>query len=99
MEPIWLAIASLKRPAKPMSWLMANKVAEANLAAKLLLRLCKLSLQGVRNNSCKPSGMLIIDKDIKLAISKQRLKTVLLAPNAKLAFSPASLRQNVMSCS
>ena len=32
----------------------------------------------------------------KLAISKQRLKTVLLAPSAKSTFSPAFLQQNAM---
>ena len=70
---------------------MANTVAEANLAAKLLLRLSKLSLQGVCNNFYEPSGMLIIDEDIKIAISKKRLKTAMLALKAKLAFSPAFL--------
>ena len=34
-----------------MSWLMANTVVEANHATKLLLRLYKLSLEGVFNNS------------------------------------------------
>ena len=40
---------------KAMSWLTANTVVEANLAAKLFLRLNKLNLQGIRNNSCEPS--------------------------------------------
>ena len=75
---------------------MANTVAEANLAAKLLPRRCKLSLQGVYNNFCEPSRLLIVDEDVKLAISKQRLKTVMLASNAKLAFNPAFLQQNAM---
>ena len=44
---------------------------EANLAAKLLPRLSKLNLQGVRINSCEPNGLLIVDKDIKFTISKQ----------------------------
>ena len=70
---------------------MANIVAEANLTAKLLPRLCILSLQGVHNNSYEPSGLLIVDKNVKLAISKQRLKTVMLVPNTKLAFNPAFL--------
>ena len=74
-----------------MSWLTANTVAEANPPIKLLPKLSKLSLQGVRNNSCEPSGMLIVDKDVKLAISKQRLKSVLLTPSEKLAFSPTFL--------
>ena len=72
-----------------MSWIMANIVAKVNIAAKLLPRLCKLGLQGVRNNSCVPSGLLIVGEDVKLVISKQKLKTVLLALNAKLAFIPA----------
>ena len=49
---------------------MANTVAEAKRAAKLLPRLCKLSLQGVRNNFYELSGLLIIDEYVKLAISK-----------------------------
>ena len=89
VKTTWLAITSLKRPTRPVFWLTTNIVAEANLAAKLLPRPSKLSLHGVRNNSCESSGMLIVDKDIKLAINKQRLKTVLLAPNTKLAFNPA----------
>jgi len=80
-----------------MSWLMANTVAEANLAAELLSRLSKLNLQGVHNNFCEPNGMLIVNEDVKLAISKQRLKTVLLAPNAKL--TSASRFCNKMRCS
>ena len=70
---------------------MANTVAEANLTAKLLLGLSKLGLQGVCINSCKPSGLLIVDEDIEFAISKQKLKTMLLALNVKLVFSPAFL--------
>jgi len=92
VEPTWLATRSLKRPAKPMSQIMANIVAKANIAAKLLPRICKLSLQGVHNNSCVLSELLIVDEDVKLAISKQKLKTVLLVLNAKLAFSPIFLR-------
>ena len=79
-----------------MSWLMDNTVAEANLATKFLPRLSKLSLQGVRSNSYEPSGMLIVGKVFKLAINKQRLKTVLLTSNTKLAFSPAFLQQNAI---
>ena len=67
---------------------MANIVAEANLIAKLLLRLNKLSLQGVRINSCEPSGLLIVDKDVKLTISKQSSHPRVSAPNANLAFTP-----------
>ena len=96
MELTWLTITSLKRPTRPVSWLTANTVAEANLAIKLLSSLSKLSLHGVRINSCEPSGLLIVDEDIEFIISKQKLKTVLLALNAKLAFSLALLRQNVM---
>jgi len=92
MEPTWLVTTSLKRLTKPMSWLMANTVAGANLIGKLLLRLCKLNLQGVRNNSYEPSGLLIIDEDVKLVISKQRLKTVMLALNVKLEFNPVFLQ-------
>ena len=44
---------------------------KANLAAKLLPRLSKLNLQGVRINSCEPNGLLIVDKDVKFTISKQ----------------------------
>ena len=40
--------------------------------------------------------MLNIDKDIKLAINKQRLKTVLLPLNAKFTFNPMFLQQNAM---
>jgi len=75
---------------------MANIVAEANLAAKLLPSPGKFILQGVCNNSCEPSGLLIADENVKLAISKQRLNTVMLTPNAKLAFNPAFLQQNAM---
>ena len=46
---------------------------------------------GCRNNSCEPSGLLIVDEDVKLSISKQRLKTVTLASYAKLTFNPAFL--------
>ena len=66
---------SLKRPAKPVSWLTANTEAEANLATKLLPRLSKLSLQGVHINFCEPSGLLIVNEDVELAISIQKLKT------------------------
>ena len=48
----------------------ANNVKE-NLTAKLLPRLSKLNLQGVRINSCEPNGLLIVDKDVKFTISKQ----------------------------
>ena len=82
-----------------MSWLTINIVAEANLAAKLLSRLNKLSLQGVRNNSYEPSGLLINVEDVKLAISKMNLKTVMFAINVKLAFSPTSLLQTRHSSS
>ena len=75
MEPTWLVTTSLKRLAKPISWLMANTVAEADLVTKLLLSLCKLSLQEDHNNSCLPNGLLIVNEDVKLVISKQRLKT------------------------
>ena len=83
---------SLKRPAKLISWLVANTVAEANIITKLLPRLSKCSLQGVHINSCEPSRLLIIDEDVNLTISEQKLKTVLLALNVKLAFSPTFLR-------
>ena len=43
---------------------------KANLAAKLLPRLSKFNLQGVRINSCEPNGLLIVDKDAKFTISK-----------------------------
>jgi len=42
---------------------------------------------GLRINFCEPSALLIVDEDIELAISKQKLKIVLLALNAKLASS------------
>jgi len=71
---------------------VANTVAKANIVAKLLLRLSKRSLQGIHINSYEPSRLLILGEDVKLTISKQKLKTVLLALNAKLAFSPAFLR-------
>ena len=87
---------SLKRPARPVSWLTANTEAEANLVAKLLPRLSKLSLHGVCNNSCEPNRMLIVDEDVKLPINKERLNTMLLALNAKLTFSPMFRQQNVM---
>ena len=77
-----------------MSWLTANTVTEANLAAKFLSRLSKVSLQEVRNSSCKSSGLLIDDEDVELAIRKRKLKTVLFVLNVMLAFSPASLLQN-----
>ena len=54
---------SLTRPARPM-------MIKANLAAKLLPKLSKLNLQGVRINSCEPNGLLIVDKDVKFTISK-----------------------------
>ena len=56
----------------------------------------KLSSHGVRNNSCELSGLLNVDKDIELVISKQKLKTVLFALNAILVFNHAFLLQNVM---
>ena len=34
------------------------------------LTLSKLSLQGVRNNSCEPSEVLTVDEDVELAVSK-----------------------------
>ena len=64
---------------------------EINLTVILLSRLSKLSLQGVRNNSYELRGLLIIDKDVKLVVSKQKLKTVLFALNMILAISPAFL--------
>ena len=79
-----------------MSWFMANTVAEANLITKLLPRISKLILHRGHINSCEPSGLLIVDEDVKLAISKQRLKAVMLAPNAKFVFNPAFLQQNAM---
>ena len=48
----------------------------------------QLSLQGICNNSCVSSGLLIVGEDVKLAISKQKLKIMLLALNTKLAFIP-----------
>jgi len=96
VEPTWLVTTSLKRVAKPMSWLVANTVVEANITAKLLSRLCKLNLQGVRNNSCVPSGLLIVDEDVKLTISKQKLKAVLLALNVKLTFILVFSQKNAM---
>ena len=90
---------SLNRPAKLVSSLTANTIAEAYLTAKLVLRLSKLSLQRVRINSREPSRMLIIDEDVKLAISKQRLETVPLALNGKLVFNPTFMQQNLMLAS
>ena len=60
---------------------------KANLAAKLLSRLSKLNLQGVRINSCEPNGLLIVNKDVKFTISKQSSRPRVSAPNAKLAFT------------
>jgi len=71
-------------------------MADANLAAKLLPRLNKLSLQRDCNNTCEPNVLWIDDENVKLAISKKRLKTMILALNTKLTFSPAFLQQNAM---
>ena len=43
-------------------------------------------LQGIRNNSFETSALLIIDEDVVLADSKQKLKTALFTLNATLAF-------------
>ena len=58
-------------PQGQLSWLTTNTMMKANLAAKLLPRLSKLNLQGVRINSCEPNRLLIVDKDVKFTISKQ----------------------------
>ena len=55
---------SLKRLSRPVFWLTTNAVAEVNLAANILPRLSKLSLPGVRINSCEPNRLLLIDEDI-----------------------------------
>ena len=64
--------------------------------SRFTLILSKLSLQGAHNNSCELSGLLIIDKNVELAIRKQKSKIVQFALNAILAFSPASLLQNTI---
>ena len=69
------------RPARPM-------MMKANLAAKLLPRLNKLNLQGVRINPCEPSGLLIVDKDVKFTFSKQSSRPRVSVPNANLSFTP-----------
>ena len=63
-QHMWPASMSPTRPARPM-------MMKANLAAKLLSRLSKFNLQGVRINSSEPNGLLIVDKDVKFTISKQ----------------------------
>jgi len=56
------------------------------------LILSLLSLQEVHNNSFKLSTLLIIDEDVVLADSKQKLKTAMSASNGALTF----LLQNAM---
>ena len=43
-EPIWLAMMSLRRPARPVLWLRDNTTTEINLAIKSLSSLSKLEL-------------------------------------------------------
>ena len=83
---------------------MTNTVVEANLAAKLLPRLSKLNLQGVRINSCEPNRLLIIDKDVKFTISKHSsLSPPCFGTKREARFLPQFLQQNAMlaftSCS
>ena len=62
---------------------------KANLAAKLLSRLSKLNLQGVRINSCEPNGLLIVNKDVKFTISKQSsLSPSRFGTKRKVCFQP-----------
>ena len=60
------------------------------------LTLSKFNLQEVRNNFCELSGLLIVDENVELVDSKQKLKIVLSIPNTTLVFSPVSLLQNTM---
>jgi len=55
---------------------------------RFTLILSKLSLQGFRNNSSERSGLLNVDKDAELVVSKQRLKTVLFIQKATLRVQP-----------
>ena len=68
----------------------------ATQVLRFTLTLSKLSLLGVRNNSCEPSGLLLVNEDIERANSKQKLTIVLSAPNMTLAFNTAFLLQNAM---
>ena len=70
---------------------------KANLAAKLLPRLSKSNLQGVRINSCEPNGLLIVDKDTKFTISKQSsLSPPRFGTKREARFQPRILQQNAM---
>ena len=69
-----LAIKSLRRLSKleltafevgrPLFQVTKTQVLRFTLTVR------KLSLQGVRNNSCEPSELLTVDEDVELAVSK-----------------------------
>ena len=70
LEPTTLVMKSPRRPARLVLQLKTNTTTEINLVMKFLSWLSKLSLQGVRNNSYEPSGMLIDDEDVELVVNK-----------------------------
>ena len=53
----------------------ANTAMETTVAAELLSRLGKLSLQEIYNNPRKPIRILIVDEGVELAVSKQKQRS------------------------
>ena len=93
MVEINFTIKLLSRPSKlELTTFMAGRTLLQVIKTQVLqftLTLSKLSLQRVLYNSYEPNRSLIFDEDVELAVSKQKLKIVLSAQYATLAFSSA----------
>ena len=78
---------SLRRPTRPMYYLMVKKLVKTNPAITLLYGLCNFSLPGVLNNPFELSRLLNIDQVATLVNNKLKtlqLQSVLQIVNARL---------------